>query len=178
MSPRVILLAAGFAMAVAAPAARNLLPNPGFEQVDETTGYPARWTPVWSRPTKCAYSLTRARRGDARALVNNESEKASEGLRSERVRVEPGRRYRAEVFVWLAPGAKGGVALYLEFWDAAGVRLLYRTNGTKSPGQWRRLRVTLTAPPTAAHATALIYSGSTATGRAWFDDASLVELPR
>jgi len=156
-------------------AAGNLLPSPGFEQVDEATGYPLHWQPVWGKPTTCAYTLAKARTGVAAALITDGGKLESHGLRSEHVGVKPGRSYEATVFVRIEGGSNPSFALYLEFWNSAKVRGLHKAVGTSQTGGWRCLRVRLKAPPDAHTATVLIYGGSTTVGKAYFDDAALVE---
>ncbi|NCO41002.1 MAG: hypothetical protein GW892_20115 [Armatimonadetes bacterium] len=170
MTLLVYLLASPLAYAAAGPV--DSLPNPSFERVDEKTGYPQDWESVWGRPTTCAYSLATARTGIACALVTDHSETDSHGLRSKRVAVAPGVTLAASVYVKLAD--PGGFAVYLEFWNAAGQRVFNRSSGTSAATDWTQLSVTGKAPPDAESATLLIYCGSTSTGVAYFDDASLM----
>ncbi len=149
------------------------LPNPGFERVNEKTGYPQDWEPVWGRLTTCAYSLATARTGIACALITDASEAESHGLRSRRVRAKPGATFTASVYVKIA--RPGGFAVYLEYWNAAGQRVFNRSAAASAAEDWTRLAVTDKAPPDAESATLLIYCGSTSTGVAYFDDASLTE---
>lgn len=170
-----LFLLASAVLAPASPAAAGgateTLLNPSFESVAEATGYPEGWGPVWGRPTTCAYSLATARTGGACALVTDNSEKDSHGLRSARVRVRPGAQYAAKVYVKHAK--PGGVAVYLEFWNVAGQRVFNRSTGLANAADWTPLSVTGMAPPEAESATVLIYCGSTSTAVAYFDDASL-----
>ena len=147
------------------------LPNPSFELVEEKTGYPAGWAPVWGRPTMCAYSLATARTGIACAMITDASKEQSHGLRSARVRVEPGATYTASVHVKIAQ--PGGFAVYLEYWNAAGQRIFNRSKGASAAPDWTLLSLTDKAPPATQSATVLIYCGSTSSGVAFFDDAAL-----
>ncbi len=101
---------------------QNLLKNPSFERVAESTGYPLHWAPVWGRPTSCAYTLACAKHGIASALITDSRDDESHGLRSVHTKVVPGRWYEASVFVRIAECTQGGFALYLEFWNQAKVR--------------------------------------------------------
>ncbi len=156
----------------------NLLPNPGFEQVDEATGYPARWQPVWGKPTACAYTLALAHNGVASAMITDAGADQSHGLRSEHARVTPGRRYEATVWVRIEPGVKHGFALYLEFWNTQKIRRMYKTAYTTQSARWLKLSIRMTAPADAHTATVLIYGSSATVGKAYFDDASLLEMKR
>ena len=150
------------------------LPNASFESVDEKTGYPEHWSPVWGRPTRCAYSLATARTGIACTLITDTSKEESHGLRSAHVGIEPGATYTAAAHVKLA--AAGGFAVYLEYWNATGQRIFDRSKGTADAPEWKLLSVTGKAPAEARSATVLIYCGSTSTGAAYFDDASLSRI--
>ena len=157
---------------------RNLLPNPGFEQVHEETGYPSRWRPVWGKATTCAYTLAVARSGVACALITDDATDQSHGLRSEHVRVTPDHWYEASVWVRIEPGVKHGFALYLEFWNNVKVRGEHKTAYTTETGRWLKLSIRMKAPPTAHTATVLIYGSSATVGKAYFDDARLVQMKR
>ena len=157
----------------ASSAAGNLLKCPSFEQVAEATGYPVHWLPVWGKPTSCAYTLASAKHGVASALITDDRDDVSHGLRSVHTKVMPGRWYEATVSVRIAECKQGGFALYLEFWNQAKVRGLHKAVSTDRKGEWQQLKVRLKAPADAAYATVLIYGGSVTVGRAYFDCASL-----
>lgn len=154
----------------------NLLTNPSFEQVDEATGCPLHWS-RWTKTSCVAYTLARARDGVASALITDRDGRMGHGLRSAAVKVTPGTWYEAEVHVRIADREQGGFALYLEFWNAAGVRGLHKIVSTEAVGRWTRLTARLQAPPDAATATVLVYGSSVTIGAAYFDQAALLALP-
>lgn len=154
----------------------NLLQNPSFEEVDEATGYPLHWTPVWGTATSCAYTLACAKHGVASALIVDPSAQQSHGLRSEHVEVTPGQWYEARVYVRIAECTSGNFALYLEFWNQAKARGLHKIASTSQQGRWRLLTLRIKAPADAATATVLVYAGSVSIGTAYFDQASLVAV--
>ena len=166
-----------FALALACSCAAqgNLLENPSFEVLDETTARPAGWT-AWADPNYAVYTLADARTGVACVAITDPSEKVSQGLRSPRVPIEPGRQYRATAWTRIESGPKPGAALYLEYW-AGGTRVENKSVSTSDAPDWRQLTISVTAPEGATHATVLVYSGSVSIGRAYFDDLALVEEP-
>jgi hypothetical protein len=163
-----LLLDLGVAVAVAQPLS---VPNAGFEQVDERTGLPVGWT-TWAVANTCAYTLAMARGGVACARVTDPSETVSQGLRSPRVHIEPGRAYEATVWVRIADLQAGGFALYLEFWRGPE-RLQDTSVSTSQQGDWAQLKVAAQAPADAEVATLLVYGASASVGEAYFDDAVL-----
>jgi len=171
--PLVACVLAAFSLAGDVRAPGNLLPNPSFEQVEEATGYPLHWRPVWNTPTTCAYTLARARTGVASVLITDHSDEQSHGLRSARVKIEPNRWYEAQVYVRIRRSEKTSFSVYLEYWNRAGVRVEHKAVATSETGKWRPLRVRLKAPPEAQTATVLVYGSSLTVGEAYFDDASL-----
>jgi len=169
-----------FALLSVAAAARageaNLLPNPSFEQVDEATGCPLHWS-RWTKTSCVAYTLARARDGVASALITDRDGHMGQGLRSAHVKVTPGTWYEAQVHVRISDRKQGGFALYLEFWNAAGVRGLHKIVSTDVVGRWTRLTARLQAPTDAATATVLVYGSSVTIGTAYFDQAALLVVP-
>ena len=169
-----LILGVLIASSHSAGAAANLLTNPSFEQVDEATGYPLHWSPAWQKPTACAYTLACARTGAAAAIITDDSDQESHGLRSAHVQIVPDTWYEARVYVRIAECSNAGFALYLEYWNRAGLRTEHRAIGSSETGPWRMLKLKLKAPPGARTATVLIYGSSATIGEAYFDDASLV----
>ncbi len=149
--------------------------NGSFENLDPTTGLPAQWTP-WTKPVTCSYSLARAHSGVACAQVTDFNPTQSQGLRSARMPINNGHRYRATAFVFVDDLQAGGFALYLEFW-AGSRRLTSVSTYTSRRGAWVPLKVEAVAPRRATEATVLIYGSSATVGRAYFDDVLLAELP-
>ena len=147
------------------------LAHPSFEQVVEETGMPVGWTP-WSAPSAAAYSLADARTGVACVAILDESAEKSHGLRSERVRVEPGAVYRASVWTKILGGDKPGAAVYLEFWIGKR-RVADYSAGIGEADEWTEIAAQHEAPEGAEAATVLVYSASSTMVHSLFDDAAL-----
>lgn len=147
------------------------LVHPSFEQVVEETGMPVGWTP-WSIPSAAAYSLADARTGVACVAILDESAQQSHGLRSERVRVEPGAVYRASVWTKILGGEKPGAAVYLEFWSGKTRVADYSTDISEAD-EWTEIAAQHQAPEDAEAATVLVYSASSTMVHSLFDDAAL-----
>ncbi|NSW54668.1 MAG: carbohydrate binding domain-containing protein [Armatimonadetes bacterium] len=175
IAPTVSPVIFALTLACSCAAQDNLLENPSFEVLDETTARPAGWT-AWAEPNYAVYTLADARTGVACVAITDLSEKVSQGLRSPRVPIEPGRQYRASAWARIESGPKPGAALYLEYW-AGGTRVENKSVSISDAPDWRMLSLSVTAPEGATHATVLVYSGSVSVGRAYFDDLALVEEP-
>ncbi|GAA4430668.1 hypothetical protein GCM10023169_34350 [Georgenia halophila] len=174
-------LGAGFAVGVlgtraqAAPSgsSENLIPNPGFEELNGAL--PARWHPF---STASASGVTSAldpvRSGRRSMRIEDPSTSLGVGMRSSEVPVTPGRMYEASVFAFVEDGQ---ASLYLEFWDAGGARTRFEFRVSTQLGTWQRIDVGAVAPDDAVSATVLMYQGASNTGAASFDDACLLGGP-
>jgi len=169
----VVLAAVAVAAVGGAAEEGNRLPDPSFEDLDAKTVCPAGWHP-WAAENTAVYSLAAARTGLACAAVTDASPQVSQGLRSARVEVEPGRTYEASVWVYIEHAEAGGFSVYLEYWTGEA-RIADFSVGTDVVGKWMELRTARPAPAGARTATVLIYGSSATVGRALFDDACLSE---
>ena len=147
------------------------IPNPSFENLDAKTATPAGWT-AWAQPNWAVYSLAAARTGAACVAITDDSDTQSQGLRSPRIPVTPGKTYRASVWISIERLTQGGFALYLEYWQGE-TRIADRAVSTDKLGDWTQLTLEYPAPPDATAATLLVYGSSATVGRAYFDDAAL-----
>ena len=154
-----------------APVVNDELAHGSFEEVVEETGLPAGWNP-WHEPPQAAYSLADAVSGVACAAIVDDSSEVSEGLRSDRVRIEPGATYRASVWTKILGGEKPGAAVYLEFWQG-NARIENYSKGLSDAPEWTQISVEHVAPAEAETATVLIYAASTTMVHSLFDDAAL-----
>ncbi|WP_158289613.1 heparinase II/III domain-containing protein [Paenibacillus flagellatus] len=146
--------------------------NGGFEQV--AGGKPAGWTGL--NPTSVYESVYEPVHGGAYAVkLTDGSAQAGNGVRSSRVAASPGSVYKASAY---GMNPSGGSQLYLEFWNAADARIGVQIGTLPTGPQWKPLDVVGEAPPGTAYATMLLYQHQGNVGVAYFDDASLTELPR
>lgn len=146
--------------------------NGSFEQLDAYTGLPAGWTP-WNTARNLAfYTLAIARTGIASASLTDDSHTDSQGLRSPRVSIQGGKKYRAIGYVWITELQSGSFAIYLEFWKGPE-RLAHYSVSSNEKGRWIELKLEHIAPPEATEATILIYASSATVGHAYFDDIGL-----
>lgn len=152
-------------------AEQNLTPNASFEELDPDTATPKGWT-NWATPNQAVYTLATARTGVACVAITDESAEVSQGLRSPRMAIEPGKTYRASVWLKIERVEKGGFALYLEYWRGP-TRVADKSVYTSDAPDWRELTLAYPAPEDATEATVLVYGSSATIGRAYFDDASL-----
>jgi len=168
---QIIAAACALLSLAGAPEPLDELADPSFEEVVEATGLPAGWN-AWTEPSAAAYSLADARSGVACAAILDESPEVSYGLRSDRVRVEPGATYRASAWTKILGGEKPGAAVYLEFW-AGSQRIENYSKGISEAAEWTQISVEHVAPEGAEAATVLIYAASTTVVHSLFDDAAL-----
>lgn len=173
--PAVSTILFAFALICSCEAQDNLLENSSFEALDATKAAPAGWT-AWADPNYAVYTLADARSGVACVAITDPSEKVSQGLRSPRVPIEAGKRYRASAWTRIESGPRPAAALYLEYW-AGNTRVENKSVSTSDAPDWRELTLSVAAPEGATHATVLVYSASVSIGRAYFDDLTLVEEP-
>jgi len=167
-----LLAVTTIALALGAPVpVHDELLQPSFEAVVEETGLPVAWQP-WHEPSAAAYSLADAHSGVACVAILDESDAQSEGLRSERVKVEPGVTYRASVWTKILGGGAPGAAVYLEFWEGKQRTANYSAHVSDAE-DWTQLMVEHVAPEGAEAATVLVYAASTTMVHSLFDDAAL-----
>jgi oligo-alginate lyase len=175
---RFLLLAALFgwtALAVSPllAAAENLLANPSFE-----LGM-AGWTAMDSDRGRSRIVPAAARSGALGLLVDDRSAAEGGDLFSERMEAYSGSGY--ELSFWVQARAGDGLAVYLNFYDAAGIRLhpaehFQRFAPEPSEGWVRRILPAI-APPGTASMAVRVMSFNHARIEAWLDDFVLREVP-
>lgn len=157
--------------AEAEPQTAGGLANAGFEQT--AAGKPVGWTGL-SQTSVFESVYQPVHSGSYSVKLTDTSTSAGNGLRSSRVTVQPGSLYKAGVQVYQETG---NAQLYLEFWNAADQRIGVQIGAGSSSGKWTPIEVTGEAPEGTAYATLLLYQHQANVGVAYFDDASLIELP-
>lgn len=152
-----------------ASARTDLLRNGGFDEVVD--GMPAEWR-LFSAASAPHVSSSQAqvRAGGWSVRLADPDATAVVGLRSAPAAVTGGETYDAGVHVFIE---RGEASFYLEFWNAAGVRIWNQFRTTSITGSWQHLDLRATAPDDAVEATVLIYSSRSNAGTAHFDDATL-----
>ncbi len=168
------LLAVGAVSVAFAGSGANLLENPGFERRDAGEGAVG-----WSSPgTTFSYQSGSGRNG-TRALFFDLKPESPYQFPSQKFTPEPGKRYRAEVWVRTenlqgkGRGAQVGLEFYAEKRKYLGGFFSSGVKGTVD--DWTRLDVVGDVPAGAVNANISVFVNDKFTGRAWFDDAC-VEL--
>ncbi|MBP1990539.1 S-layer homology domain-containing protein [Paenibacillus eucommiae] len=150
-----------------------LLPNGGFEL--QTSGVPNQWEQL-DPSLPVAVTNEKAYEGNYSLKIVDPSPSAQLGLRSSRVPVTPGDAYRASIFAHVT-SVTGMPDVYLEFWDVNGARIGIETKTAEATEEWHELVIQQEAPANAAYATVLLYGSSVYEGTAYFDQASLTQIP-
>lgn len=170
-----------------APAGRNLVFNPSFEE-DDGDRVPDGWYVGWLDLADHAgrAELYRAgthwekhvHTGQYSALLLWAPAQGLEWRQTWRraMRVRPGERYHAAV--WARGSAATGVCgVALEFYDTAYKPLnAVRSESISGTGAWAQLSVDATAPERARWARLILHSEASA-GAVWFDDVEVTRLP-
>jgi len=188
MTPRRVWMSAGVAVVLAAltpdclhsqdgglGAFSNRVTNPGFEDRAADPRLPAGWSAdasVYDRDEGVVRS------GRASLRFEN-TDPGLYRLASQRVPLEPGRKYRFAGYVKTQgiAGQGSGAAIALEWQDEEGAWL----GGCYPPGVWGTDDWTLVEsitriPEDAGSVGILCYVRRGMTGRAWFDDVEIVEV--
>ncbi len=172
-----LLLAATAAVTAAQPwgvgSGPNLVQNPGFETLDEN-GRPEHWSapgPVYSAADEPVRTGERSLQ-----YVNDDASRYL--LCSQRITLEPGRRYHVQAWVRTenVQGKDTGAAVCIEYSDADGAYLGgYYPSGRKGDiTEWTEVGgISGRVPEAAASVSVLCYVRKDMTGTAWWDDVSV-----
>ena len=167
-------------IALPAHAAENLLVNPGFEEIDEATGFAAAWEPTfWSNPKGTIEASEVAHSGERSVMLRGlPPEQITDAGRANNhlVAQELGERVtgmrRLVLRAWVRTEGDGAARLSTFTYDAEGNRLQYGTSRTWSGlDDWTEVAMTITTDP--ATARLLIYLRNAGEGAVWYDDVSL-----
>ncbi len=169
---RPLLALALFALAAAARAEPAAIANGDFEQAG-AAGLPAGWqVDAWGRGASVALTRARVRTGRTALLI--ESPDLNDVRLIQTVAVRPGTIYRFRGWVATEGVTAGGAGANL---SVLGTVLC--SEGTTGDTAWHPVELvfrTNEAQTRVILAVRLGFYGSAATGRAYFDDVSLVEL--
>ncbi len=159
-----VALLAGLWGVQAAAAADKLVSNYGFE-----SGL-TNWS-TWGGTGAASSSTTQKHSGSYSAKIVDASSTTQYGLESAKIAISPNTTYM--IYAW-AYIQSGSADLYIRFYDSSQtyISTAYVTKNTPI-NEWTYMKVKATAPSNAAYATALVYSNSTNTGTAYWDDVFL-----
>lgn len=169
----------GFALLGAlSAAANNLVGNPGFEIEDAKDG-----AMNWSDPSNpYSYILGEGRNG-TRALRFDLKADSPYAFPSQKVKLVPGERYIAEAWVRTEnlKGANGGGAAIAAEWckpDGKWYSGRYSNPVVGNVGAFTKISLPFTYPKDAGSFTNSPYVAKGCTGKAWFDDITIVPAKR
>ncbi len=172
-SLRLILIVSAVTVCIAAAQAQEepkleLLGAESFEAA-EIGALPEGWSVDFGNEEDVAVSDAESYEGERSLHLVDASEEDSTGLRSPKMPVEPGNSYWMRA--WWLGADRNNASVYVEYWDAAGVRMQehVRSHGVTGTGRWSRCMASSVAPQGAVAATVLLYSSSTVTTDGYFD---------
>jgi len=154
------------------------VPNDSFETL--SGGFPTNWTKPYANGYESS-TTTRAYVGSRSLKIDDPSSSGTGGVRSDPVPVIAGRKYLGAVKCYLESGTQA--ALYLEYWNREGTKMLSYSTTVSGTGVWQDIVVTpeepvsreqIVAPYGASHLTLLIYSPQAHVGVAYFDHAQVL----
>ena len=154
-----------------APPPLRRVPNAGFEEKRETPR-PTQWSWINASTANTLALSGTAHGGTLSAQITDDDGEQSAALLSRAVPVTAGESITAAGWAHSDSGTTG-VQLYLEFRDAAGVRIAEHLINVASIGAWRRFHVTGVAPPQTTTTTVRLYSTLLGKGVTRWDDVTL-----
>lgn len=152
----------------------NLIPNPSFEMGTGSGNVPLHWS-VFASSDVAFFELTseHASNGSTSLKLVDTAGDQSTGLRSTRVKAEPGRVYRAEANVLVQSGL---TQFFLDFHDASGRRIVAEIGRGRVSPEWQTLTVEATAPEGTASISLILYSDIANTGTVLYDNVRLYDV--
>ena len=147
---------------------------PLFEEDFETMGEAGKLPEGWRYFTKLhsvAPSAELAHEGKFSLKLVDEDGKLAAGLRTPQIPVEAERRYVATC--WYRGEKGNSQAVYMEFWNTAGKRLVGTSFPCRGRGEWCRVIARAVAPAGSKWLTVHFNSYSTNQATGWFDDLTV-----
>ncbi|MGI5818049.1 MAG: hypothetical protein ACOX9R_08120 [Armatimonadota bacterium] len=176
--PVIMCAAVALAMCAGGAVAADLLVNPGFEEIDAETGFPAGWEPMyWSRPRGTIEAANVARSGERSVVVRGipEDQITDEGGRNNHLvaqTIELTGMRRLTLTVNARTEGDGRAYLSMMTHDADGNRLQYSSTGRyRELDEWREIVWSFTTE--AETARLQIFLRNEGPGAVYFDDVSL-----
>jgi hypothetical protein len=158
----------------AASAAEKVIFTDGLEKIDPVTKLPQGWT-IFSQNNGDAGSPSAdiVRSGKYSWFMDDPDNTVSLGIRSPRIPAEAGKLYRASAYVYTMAVTTN---VYIEFWDAAGKRIVAEAVKQSVRNDWEELSITKEAPAGTASVSVILYSQQLNKGVQYFDDVTIVQL--
>lgn len=176
--PVIMCAAVALAMCAGGAVAADLLVNPGFEEIDAETGFPAGWEPMyWSRPRGTIEAANVARSGERSVVVRGipEDQITDEGGRNNHLvaqTIELTGMRRLTLTVNARTEGDGRAYLSMMTHDADGNRLQYSSTGRyRELDEWREIVWSFTTEADTARLQ--IYLRNSGEGDVYYDDVSL-----
>jgi len=147
---------------------------PLFEEDFETMGQAGKLPQGWRYFTELHTVTPNAEfthGGRFSLKLVDEDGKLAVGLRTPRMPVEAERRYVATC--WYRGESGNNQAVYMEFWNAAGRRIVGTSFPCRGRGEWCRVIARAVAPPGSKWLTVHFNSYSTNQATGWFDDLTV-----
>lgn len=145
--------------------------NPGFEDPSTGTAIPGWGVFPGSPPSSVTLSKAEQNSGLSSLLIEDTSSLLPAGISTQAISIQPDGLYEAKASVYLASG--GSVILYIKYYDNSGAEAGVSSVQFASPLQtWKTMKVEGIAPLEARTAKILLYSGTGALSKAYFDDVS------
>jgi len=158
----------------AVPAAENPVPNSGFEELDES-GFPVGW-----RGSRQVYSSATESHSGERSLHYTNDDPQQYEMCGQSIKLKPGRRYRISAWIKTEDiaGRGGGATLCLEWYKNGKYYGGTYPGGLTRTNEWTHWEaVTERTPREFDSTTITCYVRPGMTGRAWWDDVKVNELP-
>jgi len=105
--------------------------------------------------------------GERSVLIHDPSDAQGAGLRTKHIPVTPGQAYKTEV---ACRTVKGGSQIYMEFWNASGIRLTPVAIFSTTSFRWKDFSCTAVAPEGAVTMTVLLYLVGGNIGDTYYDN--------
>ncbi len=174
---KIILYIAVLCAAALAASAENLVKNAGFEVATPKGG-----AELWSAPQEPYSFVAGEGQNGTRALRFDVKKESPYAFPSQVVALEPGRAYVAEAWVRAEAleGNEAGGAIAVEWRKPDGGWLggNYSVGIKGSSGGFRKITLAVNVPTNAGSCTISAYVPRGMTGKAWFDDLSIIPAER
>lgn len=152
-----------------------LIANGSFD-VGDRAAHPINFSVEGNEAGANVVNLQAWRTAGLGSLEINDTADSNVSVRTERIVAVPGGAYTLTAKM---RGKSGTPAwLYLEFWDYNGQRIVEKHATPAYSDSWQTVTVQATAPPNAAHVTALIYGSLDAAGISYWDELDLSLTPK
>lgn len=147
--------------------------NPGFEDAVNGAAIPG-WTSLFATGSDLSYAVStdRSSSGSASLKLKDNTRTGSVALQSDKITVEPGKKYTSKVQVYIESGQPGTM---LRFFDSSNQTLATQEIHLDESrlAQWQTVTLNATAPDNAAYARLIAVVSRYNMASAYYDDFSL-----